>query len=267
MNRQPLSLRVLVSYTRDIGTGVVRIDHKSMDSLGVTAGDTIEVVGKKDGINARCYPLLPSDEDQGITRIDPEIRKIIGVSVEDAVTIRNLAPVPAENFARNKQTAEKTDTTKEYAAAPPEDNNSIASERADETTVSASPIFILSGSCIDFEKERPKLMEFMSTLESAAHSKSKCKCYSDGKKALGWDFFLLEVDQKFVEKLRDIYPDMDKQEAGTMEERFALWLNKQVKKMKLDFHLKLSDLQQEKVRGFRLNPEHFRDKTDLEDLR
>jgi hypothetical protein len=84
---------------------------------------------------------------------------------------------------------------------------------------------------------------------------------------LGWDFFLLEVDQKFVEKLRDIYPDMDKQEAGTMEERFALWLNKQVKKMKLDFHLKLSDLQQEKVGGFRLNPEHFRDKTDLEDLR
>jgi hypothetical protein len=52
-----------------------------------------------------------------------------------------------------------------------------------------------------------------------------------------------------------------------MEERFALWLNKQVKKMKLDFHLKLSDLQQEKVGGFRLNPEHFRDKTDLEDLR
>jgi hypothetical protein len=238
-----------------------------MDSLGVTAGDTIEVVGKKDGINARCYPLLPSDEDQGITRIDPEIRKIIGVSVEDAVTIRNLAPVPAENFAGNKQTAEKTDTTEEYAAAPPENNNSIASERADETTVGASPIFILSGSCIDFEKERPKLMEFMSTLESAAHSKNKCKCYSDGKKALGWDFFLLEVDQKFVEKLRDIYPDMDKQEAGTMEERFALWLNKQVKKMKLDFHLKLSDLQQEKVGGFRLNPEHFRDKTDLEDLR
>ncbi|MGI0048039.1 MAG: hypothetical protein ACREAW_00720, partial [Nitrososphaera sp.] len=152
-------------------------------------------------------------------------------------------------------------------AAPPEDNNSIASERADETTVGALPIFILSGSCIDFEKERPKLMEFMSTLESAAHSKSKCKCYSDGKKALGWDFFLLEVDQKFVEKLRDIYPDMDKQEAGTMEERFALWLNKQVKKMKLDFHLKLSDLQQEKVGGFRLSPEHFRDKTDLEDLR
>jgi hypothetical protein len=237
-----------------------------MDSLGVTAGDTIEVIGEKDGIDARCYPLLPSDEDQGITRIDPDIRKIIGVSVEDTVTIRNLAPVPAENFARDEPAAEKTDNTKEYAAAP-EDNNGIASERADETTASASPIFILSGSCIDFEKERPKLMAFMTTLESAAHSKSKCKCYSDGKKALGWDFFLLEVDQKFVEKLRDLYPDIDKREAGTTEERFALWMNKQLKKMNLDFHLKLSDVPQEKVGGFRLNPEHSRDKTDLEDLR
>jgi hypothetical protein len=44
-------------------------------------------------------------------------------------------------------------------------------------------------------------------------------------------------------------------------------MNKQLKKMNLDFHLKLSDVPQEKVRGFRLDPEHFKDKTDLEGLR
>lgn len=65
---------------------------------------------------------------------------------------------------------------------------------------------------------------------SAKRSKSNCKCYSDGKKALGWDSFVLEVDEKFVEKLRDIYPDIDKQETGTTEERFAMWMNKQLKK-------------------------------------
>jgi len=267
MNRRPVSLKVLAGYARDIGTGVVRIDHKSMDSLGIIAGDTIEVIGKKDGIEARCYPLLPSDEDQGITRLDPDIRKIIGVSVEDVVTIRNPDPVPAENFGKGEQADEKTDIAQDYAAAPKDNNGGIASERADHTTASASPIFMLSGSCIDFEKERPKLMAFMTTLESAAHSESMCKCYSDGKKALGWDFFLLEVDQKFVENLRDIYPDIEKREAGTLEERFALWMNKQLKKTNLDFHLKLSDVPQEKVGGFRLNPEHFRDKGDLEDLR
>jgi aspartate 1-decarboxylase len=266
VNRQPLSLKVLAAYARDMGTGVVRIDHQSMDSLGITAGDTVEIIGKKEGTDARCYPLLPSDENQGITRIDPDVRKIIGISIDDTVTIRNLAPVPAERFERDEPAVEKTDAPEEYTA-PAEVSDNTTPETADKTAASTSPKFILSGSCIDFEKERSKLMGFMTTLESAAHGKSNCKCYSDGKKALGWDFFLLEVDQNFVERLRDVYPDIDKREANTTEERFALWMNKQLKKMELDFHLKLSDVPQEKVAGFRLDPEHFRDKTDLDDLR
>lgn len=256
-------LKVLAAYARDIGSGVVRIDHKSMDSLGVTAGDTIEIIGKKDGRDARCYPLLPSDEDKAITRIDPDIRNAIGVSLEDTVTIRNFAPMPAESFAKNELATDKAYAAEENAPT----SGDIASERADETAARAAPIFILSGSCIDFEKERAKLMAFMTTLEAAAHSKSKCRCYSDGKKALGWDFFLLELDQSFVENLRDVFPEIDKQEAGTMEERTALWMSRQLKKMKLDFHLRLSEIPQEKVKGFRLDPEHSRDNTDLEDLR
>lgn len=268
MNRQPLSLRVLAAYSRDIGTGVVRIDHKSMDSLDVITGGTIEIIGKKDGIGARCYPLLPSDENQGITRVDPEIRKIIGVSIDDTVTIRNLAPVPSERFAGEEQAVEKTNAA-EQAAEAPEGSDSLASRTAEEATPGgkASPIFILSGSCIDFDKERQKLLDFMTTLESAARIESKSRCYSDGKKALGWDFFLLEVNQDFVHNLHALYPDIDKQEAGTVEERFALWMNKQLKKKNLDFHLKLNDVPQEKVGGFRLNPEHFRDKTEMDDLR
>ncbi|HEU4605021.1 MAG TPA: hypothetical protein VFS46_02160 [Nitrososphaera sp.] len=247
---QPLSLRVLAAYARDVGRGVVRLDHRSMDSLGVTAGDTVEVIGGRDGADAKCFPLLPSDEGQGITRIDPAIRKIIGSNLEDTVTIRNIASVPAENFAEKP------------AEAQPEGGG--ASESIEPGT---APVFTLSGSCMDFEKERPKLVDFMATLESAAHGKSRYRCFADGKKTLGWDFFMLEMDQQFVEKLRDVYPDIDKQEAGTTEERLALWMNKQLKKMKMDFHLKLKDVPQEKVKGFRLNPEHFRDKTDVEDLR
>jgi hypothetical protein len=171
--------------------------------------------------------------------------------------------VPAENFASSEPSVEKADISRGNAAI---DGSRVADDKPDEKT-STSPIFMLSGSCIGFEKERPKLMAFMTMLESAAHAKSRCRCYSDGKKALGWDFFLLEVDQKFVEILRDLYPDMDKQEAGTLEERFALWINKRLNKAKLEFHLKLNDVPQEKVGGFRLNPEHFRDKNDLEGLR
>jgi hypothetical protein len=68
--------------------------------------------------------------------------------------------------------------------------------------------------------------------------------------------------------LREIYPDIEKQEAGSMEERLALWMNKQLKKRtNTDFYIKLRDVPQEQVKGFRLNPEHYRDNTDLEDLR
>jgi aspartate 1-decarboxylase len=273
MNSQVISLRVLTAYQRDIDRGVVRIDHYSMESIGIAAGDVVEIIGKKDGVDARCYPLLPSDEGQGIARIDPAVRKMVGITIDDTVMIRKIASAaaPSEKF-KSMELDEDVDADPAVQPAPTEN---AAVEEEDETlsrTVKdhspSGAIFALSGSAINFEKERPKIMHFMTTLESATRIKSKCKCYSDGKKALGWDFFLLEMDEEFVDKLRDIYPDIEKQEAGSMEERLALWMNKQLKKMMgIDFYLKLKEVPQEQVKGFRLNPEHYRDNMDLEDLR
>lgn len=70
-----------------------------------------------------------------------------------------------------------------------------------------------------------------------------------------------------IEKLVEVYPDINKQEGNTFEERLALWMNKQLKKMKLEYNLKLKDIPQEKVKGFRLDPESFRTDRDLDDLR
>jgi hypothetical protein len=272
MKPQVVSLRVLAAYARDIGRGVVRIDSRSMDILGIANGNIVEIIGKKDGADARCYQLLPSDEDQGITRIDPALRKMIGVSIDDTVTIRKISEEAA--VSGEKPSSIQPEEAEAPVAPPPESGEDVGTGGQDTATAAAAAVpstaamFFLSGSCIEFEKERPKIMHFITTLETATRSQSKCKCYSDGKKALGWDFFLLEMDEIFVEKLRDIYPEIEKQEAGSMEERFALWMNKQLKKMtKMDFHLKLSDVPQENTQGFRLNPEHFRDKTDLGDLR
>ena len=267
-----VSLRVLTAYARDIGRGVVRVDGRSMDILGIADGDIVEIIGKKDGTDARCYRLLPSDEDQGITRIDPALRKMIGVRIEDTVTIRKIAD---GDVSVEKPTSIEPEKAEPSVAPPSESTETMGPGSEDTATTTAAAavpstgaMFVLSGSCIDFEKERPKIMHFITTLESATRSQSKCKCYSDGKKALGWDFFLLEMDEIFVDKLRVIYPEIEKQEAGRMEERFALWMNKQLKKMaNIDYHLKLSDVPQENTKGFRLNPEHFRDKTNLEDLR
>jgi transitional endoplasmic reticulum ATPase len=95
MKPDVVSLRVLTAYARDIGRGVVRIDGHSMDIIGVANGEMVEIIGKKDGMDARCYRLLPSDEDQGITRIDPALRKMIGVTIDDTVTIRKMADADA----------------------------------------------------------------------------------------------------------------------------------------------------------------------------
>jgi hypothetical protein len=276
MKPQVVSLRVLAAYARDVGRGVVRIDGRSMEVIGVTDGDVVEIIGKKDGTDARCYRLLPSDEDQGIVRIDPALRKMIGVAIDHTVTIRKMAadtvvstetPATAEQEEAGRSMSPSQDSS-EDAGPGIKDTATAAAAAIPSTAAAAAAVFVLSGSCIDFGKERPKIMHFIATLESAARSQSKCKCYSDGKKALGWDFFLLELDENFVDKLRDLYPDIQKQEAGNVEEQFALWMNKQLKKMaNTDFHLKLSDVPQEKTKGFRLNPEHFRDKTNLEDLR
>ncbi len=124
----------------------------------------------------------------------------------------------------------------------------------------------VQGSCLDFEKERPRIMQFIGTLELGAHEKSKCECSSSGK-ALGWDFFQIYFELGFVEKLLDVYPDIQKQEGNDVEQRFVIWLNKQMKKAELEYYLKLRDVPHESVKGFRLNPDNYRDDSELEKLR
>ena len=128
------------------------------------------------------------------------------------------------------------------------------------------PMIIVQGSCLDFEKERPRIMEFIGTLEWGAHEKGKIECSSSGK-ALGWDFFHIYFDAEFVGKLIDLYPEIQKQEGNDVEQRFVLWLGKQMKKAKLEYYLKLKDVPREAVKGFRLNPEHYRNDSELEKLR
>lgn len=125
---------------------------------------------------------------------------------------------------------------------------------------------MISGACINFDKERQKILDVVGELEWGAHVDSECECSSNGN-ALGWDFFQIYFHSEFVEKIIDIYPDILKQEGSILEQQFVLWLTKQFKKRKLEYYLKLSDLPYEPVRGFRLNPEDYRDDSELERLR
>jgi hypothetical protein len=100
-----------------------------------------------------------------------------------------------------------------------------------------------------------------------ARKKGDMECSSIGKKYLGWDFFYIYFSPGFVGALLEIYPDIDRQEANTIEERFVLWLDKQFKKKKLKYNLKLSDVPREQVHGFRLNPDNYRSNDWMERYR
>lgn len=132
--------------------------------------------------------------------------------------------------------------------------------------VEKPPMIAVQGACIDFEKEHARIMEFIGGLEWSAHAKGNVECSSTGK-ALGWDFFMLYFEPDFVEVLLDVYPEINKQEANTLEDCFVLWLAKMMKKKKLDYNLKLKDVPCEQTQGFRLDPDHYRNDEWMEKYR
>lgn len=95
MSQSTLSLKVLEAYTRDVGRGVARIDYDSMDSLGASTGDVIEIKGKRRTV-AKCLPLYPSDEGKGIIRVDGLVRNNSGIAIGDTVAVRKIKAVAAE---------------------------------------------------------------------------------------------------------------------------------------------------------------------------
>lgn len=94
---QSLNLKVLEAYTRDVGRGVARIDYDSMDTLGASTGDVLEIKGKRRSV-AKCLPLYPSDEGKGIIRIDGLGRNNSGIAIGDTISVRKIKAVPAEKI-------------------------------------------------------------------------------------------------------------------------------------------------------------------------
>jgi transitional endoplasmic reticulum ATPase len=90
-----LSLKTLEAYTRDVGRGIARIDYSTMDSLGASTGDVIEIRGKRRTV-AKCLPLYPSDEGKGTVRVDGLVRNNAGVAIGDTVIMRKINAVIAE---------------------------------------------------------------------------------------------------------------------------------------------------------------------------
>jgi transitional endoplasmic reticulum ATPase len=82
-----MQLRVGDARQRDVGRGIARIDQKTMQKLGLSAGDVIEIVGKRTTA-AISWPAYSEDQDRGIIRIDGFTRKNAGVAINEYVLVR-----------------------------------------------------------------------------------------------------------------------------------------------------------------------------------
>ncbi|NAZ26661.1 MAG: CDC48 family AAA ATPase [Thermogladius sp.] len=88
-------LRVLEARAPDIGRKIARIDEKVMRSIGIEAGDYIEVIGPKGSAIVRVLPGRPEDAGKEVIRLDSYIRSKIGVGINEYVRIRLARIEPA----------------------------------------------------------------------------------------------------------------------------------------------------------------------------
>ena len=84
-----ISLRVKEAKKRDIGRNIVRIDLETFRRLNLYTGEVITLIGKKES-EGTVWPGYPQDNDLGIIRIDPILRKNIGTSIDETIQIRKI---------------------------------------------------------------------------------------------------------------------------------------------------------------------------------
>ena len=126
-----MQLRVGDARQRDVGRGIARIDQRAMQKLDISAGDVVEIVGKR-ATSAIAWPAYSEDQNRDMIRIDGFTRKNAGMAINEYVLVRStkvksalsitLAPVDMRlnvdedftNFVKNRlmeRTLVEGDTT------------------------------------------------------------------------------------------------------------------------------------------------------------
>jgi len=82
-------LRVGDARQRDVGRGIARLDQRTMQKLGISAGDVIEIVGKR-MTSAIAWPAYSEDQNRDLLRIDGFTRKNAGVAMNEYVTVKSV---------------------------------------------------------------------------------------------------------------------------------------------------------------------------------
>jgi len=96
--KEEITLKVVEAKSQDVGRGIARIDPKVASKLGLQTGDVIGISGTKQTA-AILWPGYPDDAGTGIIRLDGNLRRNAGVSIDDKVKINKLETASAEKVS------------------------------------------------------------------------------------------------------------------------------------------------------------------------
>ncbi len=92
-----VELEVAEAYKNDVGRGIARIDTKTMEELGVEAGDVILIEGTSKAA-AIVWRARPEDEGLKVIRIDGILRNNAGVGLGDKVKVKKADAKVAQSI-------------------------------------------------------------------------------------------------------------------------------------------------------------------------
>ena len=85
----PVQLRVAEAKHRDVGKRRARIDPHYMTTLGIQAGEVIELVGKR-STAVTAWPADEEEKENDIIRIDGQTRKNASVGINDLLNLKKI---------------------------------------------------------------------------------------------------------------------------------------------------------------------------------
>jgi len=90
-----VTLKVVEARPTDVGRGIARVDPAVFREKGWQAGDVLSIQGKKKTA-ALLWPGYPDDTGTGALRLDGNIRRNAGVSIDDKVPVKVVSAANAE---------------------------------------------------------------------------------------------------------------------------------------------------------------------------
>jgi len=92
-----VKLRVADARQRDVGHDKVRMDNNTMQKLGITAGDFVEIHGKKMTV-AIAWPAYAEDQGQDVIPMDGRLRRNAGIALNEYVSVRKADVKEAQSI-------------------------------------------------------------------------------------------------------------------------------------------------------------------------